>query len=404
MNHSIMSALKFGVIAASVCLMSACAVAPVQESQLGGVRGMLADDAFRKLALPVKPEQVFELTPEMIEFTRTRIEPQARRLGIRRALMDALYEHSELLLRYDAEYTRTAAQAFHERRGNCLSLVIMTAAIARSLEVPVRIRSVYVDEVWTRSKDLSFVTGHVNLTLAPRVRDSNWLSTEPDVWSIDFEPETRAHHRRVVELSDSTVIAMFMNNRAAESLNRDELDEAYWWAREAMLAEPRYLAAFNTMGVVYRRHGQLDKAETVLKHVLSVEPSNAQALSNLAVVLAGQSREVERQQLLTRLSELQPVPPFKFLDDGIAAMRRGDFVAARALFDKELARSAFSDEAHFWRALASYALRDARAAAEHLRRAADASPTLRQRGVYEAKLASIEAEQRKARRLDGGPR
>lgn len=404
MKHLIIKVLRIGALSASVCLMSACAVAPVQESQEGLVRRMLADDTFRSFALPVRPEQVFELTPEMLEFTRTRVEPQARRLGIRRALMDALYERSELLLQYDAEYTRTASQAFHERRGNCLSLAIMTAAIARSLDVPVRIRSVYVDEVWTRSKDLSFVTGHVNLTLSPRLRDGNWVSTEPDVWRVDFVPETRAYNRRAVDLSDSTVVAMFMNNRAAEALNRDQLDEAYWWAREAMLAEPRYLSAFNTMGVVYRRHGQLGKAEQVLKHVLSIEPSNAQALSNLAVVFAGQSREGERQQLLARLSELQPVPPFKFLDDGIAAMRRGDFVTARTLFDKELARSAFSDEAHFWRALASYAMQDVRSAAEHMRQAAESSQTLRQRDVYEAKLASIEAEQRKARRLEGGLR
>ena len=50
--------------------------------------------------------------------------------------------------------TRNAAEAFDARSGNCLSLVIMTAAFAKELGLPVRYQNVFVDEAWSRSGDL----------------------------------------------------------------------------------------------------------------------------------------------------------------------------------------------------------------------------------------------------------
>ena len=54
------------------------------------------------------------------------------------ACMHALYDPRELQLDYDATYTGTAAETYAARKGNCLSLVIMTAAFARELGMTVR--------------------------------------------------------------------------------------------------------------------------------------------------------------------------------------------------------------------------------------------------------------------------
>ena len=74
---------------------------------------------------------------------------------------------------------------------------------------------------------------------------------------------------------------MYMNNRAVEALARGDVDDAYWWAREAIVQSPSFLAAYNTLGVVYRRHGNAREAEAVLRFVLEREPANTQAMSNL---------------------------------------------------------------------------------------------------------------------------
>jgi hypothetical protein len=50
---------------------------------------------------------------------------------VRQLLFDALYGNGRLRLDYDSAMTRNATEAFAARSGNCLSLVLMTAAFAR---------------------------------------------------------------------------------------------------------------------------------------------------------------------------------------------------------------------------------------------------------------------------------
>ena len=72
------------------------------------------------------------------------------------------------------------------RSGNCLSLVIMTAALAKGLELPVRFQSVTADETLGRSGDIQFIIGHVNVTLGDRTAELG--SHRSDSLTVDFVP------------------------------------------------------------------------------------------------------------------------------------------------------------------------------------------------------------------------
>jgi hypothetical protein len=127
------------------------------------VSAAVFDDAlFQPLARPPDARTLFELTPAMRRHLVERIEPQVRRHGAPRALLDALYTQGDLRLEYESLHTRTAAEAFDDRRGNCLSLVLMTAAFARELGLPVRFHEVLGTPVVERNGVLTFVVGHVN--------------------------------------------------------------------------------------------------------------------------------------------------------------------------------------------------------------------------------------------------
>src|SRR3546814_13631565 len=67
-----------------------------------------------------------------------------------------------------ARTTRTAAETFETRSGNCLSLVILTAALARPLNIDVRYRFVPRARTWTRTQGMVLQNGHVNIELSPR--------------------------------------------------------------------------------------------------------------------------------------------------------------------------------------------------------------------------------------------
>jgi tetratricopeptide (TPR) repeat protein len=308
----------------------------------------------------------------------------------RQALIDALYLKDALQLAYDAEATRTAAQAFESRAGNCLSLVLMTAAFAKHLDLPVTYQQVLVDDEFSRAGDLYFVSGHVNVMLgrysapARGGDDAQWLT-------IDFLPQVDLRGQRTVPLDEHTLVAMYLNNRAAEALVRGELTSAYWWARTAIERDAHFAPAANTLAVVYQRAGHREAAERALRYVLEREPRNASAWSNLARLLRDQGRDDEARAAAARLAALEPHPPFHFFERGRTALGEGRAAEARDLLLRELRLQPLQHEVHFWLAQAYAALGEAKPAARHLALAAENSPTRQTRAIYSAKLERLRA-------------
>jgi tetratricopeptide (TPR) repeat protein len=365
-------------------LLGACVAAPPAAD----AGRFLADGLFRAPAERVDAGKVFAASEPMKAYLAGEIVPRAAR-GRQQALIEALRAQGQLKLEYDAAFTRNAAEAFEARTGNCLSLVIMTAALAKEMGVGVRYQNVRVDETWSRRGDLYFSIGHVNLTLGSRPPALGTRIDDGDQITVDFLPprDLRGMTWRVIE--ERTIVAMYMNNRAAESLAAGQVDDAYWFAREAIRQDPGFLAAYNTLGVVYLRSGHAGEAAQVLAYALDREPRNTHVMSNMAKVLASLGRTAESQALERRLAELEPDPPFSFFNRGLAAMREGDYRAARDLFAREVDRAPYYDEFHFWLALALASLGEQDQARRHLVLAMETSTTRKSHDLYAAKLDRI---------------
>jgi len=307
---------------------------------------------------------------------------------------------AELKLDYDAATTRNAEEAFAARSGNCLSLVIMTAAFAKALGLPVQYQKVFVDDVWTRVGDLYLAIGHVNITLGRWGTDDGGYGVrvgkkppESLGMTIDFIPPPEGRRLQVRSISEDVIVAMFMNNRAVEALSRGRVDDAYWWAREAIVQAPDLMMPYNTLGAIYRRHGNLQEAHAVLAHVLAREPDYTQAISNQILVLNDLGREAEAQKLAGRLKQLDPEPAFSHFNRGLVAMQDGNVRAAKDAFAREVARAPEYHEFHFWLALAYFRLGELEPARAHLATAMKSSTTPGERQLYAAKLDYLKSLQ-----------
>jgi Tfp pilus assembly protein PilF len=369
-------------------LLSACATQPIEPRP----DHLFDDKAF--LSRPgVVDTDVFALSAAMSRFLDIEISPEKRRRGRLEGLIDALQNRAQLKLEYDSAVTRTAAEAFDMRAGNCLSLVVMTAALAKELGLPVYYQRVYSEDTWARDGDLLFRSGHVNMVLGQRLGDRNLRSDESQRITVDFLPQGDVRGYRTSAIAERTVVGMFMNNRAAESLARGQIDEAYWWAREAIFTDSGLLDAYNTLGVVYRRHGNMREAERVFRHLLEREPENPTVISNLAAVLRGAGQLAEAQVQLQKLQRIEPYPPFHFFDQAQLALKRGDLKGALALFKRELDRNPTYHAAHFGLAVTHYQLGDLASAREHLTTAMQNSPNRGEHELYAAKLERLRAYQ-----------
>jgi tetratricopeptide (TPR) repeat protein len=254
------------------------------------------------------------------------------------------------------------------------------------LGLEVEFHSAYADETWSRSGTLLLRSGHINITLGRRAVDRA-RGEDARHWTIDFLPPGEIKGLRTVRLAENTVVSMFMNNRAAEALAREAYDEAYWWAREGLIADPSFVGVINTLGVVYQRSGRLADAERVYNALLLRHPHQTQALHNLSQLLEQQGRHAEAKPLAARLAALEPEPPFHWFIQGQLALRRGDARQARDFFAREVARADYSSEFHYWLALAQYQLGEVDAAQRSLEKAESLSTSSSERDLYAAKLA-----------------
>lgn len=351
---------------------------------------LFADAAFRPPSVAIGADDLFTLSATMRAYLRTPALAHAlRQKGAVEGLVDALYRKGDLQIRYDASHTRTAAETFEARAGNCLSLVAMTAAFARELGLSVRLQSVAANDSWRRANGLYLVSAHINLALGAAPAERLGRTSSATMTVVDFLPPPDAAGLSWVAVEEDEVAAMFLNNRAAEALVDNRLDDAYWWARAAVLKRPAALSAYNTLAIIYQRHGDLARAEAVYRAALVREPENLMLLRNLEPVLAGLGKHAEAAALAKRLAAIEPTPPFHYFQRGVEAYERGAYRTARALFEREVQRMPYYDEFHFWLALAHLRLGENAQAQVQLALAFDTSTRGGTRELYAAKLAHL---------------
>ena len=382
------SAAMMAIAAALLAACSALPLAPLAPPRF------LYDQHFGPADGIQEQADIFALSPAMRAYADQHLNPAALRAqgpqDPRQALLAALYQNSRLRLRYDDSVTRTAAQAFEQRAGNCLSLVLMTAAFARHLGLPVTYQVLDVVETHERRGGLYLSSGHVNVVLQRRALPPLRRGTAEDAdLVVDFLPGRDVAGARARPLDEATLTAMFHNNRAAELLAAGLTSQSYWRARAAVLQAPAFMPALNTLAVVYQRAGLADAAEQAYRQVLHSEPHNVAALGNLVGSLQRQSRLAEAEPLARLLARLQPRPPFQAFDSGRLAMQAGDHQRAKRLFEQELEHQPHQAEVHHWAAMANWHLGNQRLVAYHLGLARDYSSTQSDQHRYSAKLQSL---------------
>ena len=383
----------------SLVLASGCATPPPASAPVPAATDLYSDASFKAPARQVRTDQLFALSSAMkAHLDSPAFRAQLRTAGPQQGLFDALYKKGDLKLEYDAEITRDAAATFAAKKGNCLSLIIMTAAFAKALGIDVVFQTVEVEEQWSRNGNMYVASTHVNLSLPMRDERLGSHVLRRTSLTIDFVPPEDSARFLVQPIDEATVVAMFLNNRAAEELAADRIDDAYWFARAAIDKNRSYVAAYNTLGVIYQRRGEFALAERVYKRALEREREDTIVMHNLVHVLARVGKAEESKALAARLASIEPVAPFYYFQKGVKAMEQERYQDAKLMFTREVQRSPYYHEFHFWLALAHLRLGETARANAEMARAIDTSTTDSAARLYSAKLAhlqSLAADQRK---------
>jgi len=256
--------------------------------------GIFDDTAFAGDRFEPDPRSAWLLTDAMRRALEAEVRPKTRSMGTVRGLIDVLSGDGVLHIDYDASVTRNAGEAFDARKGNCLSMVLLTAAFAEELGLEVRFQKVLTEDLEESTGDLMKVVGHVNLGVAKRgaVRVREWTT-------IDFLIIPGAARLQTRAITAARVQSMYYTNKAVESLSRKQLGEAYWWARASALNDPAYAGSYVTLGVIWQQWGDFDRARRAFEQALALDPGNASAIANLAnsSVASGHTGPMRQTQL-----------------------------------------------------------------------------------------------------------
>lgn len=333
-------------------------------------------------------QQIFGLPEHEIEALRKKLSSFKDYQQRSKALLLFIFKHNEQGLQYVNGQTLTAAQTLQQGQANCLSLTILAYSLAHSVGFPTEFRDVAIPEYWITRNGESFLNGHVNLQIQA-VYPMEMMSAvyrEGTHYLIDFERGLGVGRLPYNIIQKTDIIALFYNNKAAETLEHGDADRAFAYLRAAARVQPRLPDTWNNMAIWYKRQGDLAKAEMAYRQSLRFDAKNSNTLSNLAILYRDTERAAQAVQLEKRVAKLRETNPYYFLMLGNEASDHGQWDMAKLFYQRSLNLNDRIAETHF--AMAKVLLQQGKyqSAAMYLNHARKLTSPGKERDVYQHKL------------------
>ena len=221
----------------------------------------------------IDDREVLAVSAEMRDFLNSSVHHKAGSKVKFQELIDAIVSARNFGLKFD-EITRTAAETFRLRRGNCLSFSNMFIAMAREVGLDAAFQEVDIPPDWTVRNDTFVLNRHINVTVD--------LGTG-GIKAVDFNlGDFRASYDRRT-ISDMRALAHFFNNLGVERMQAGDTAAAAAYFRKAIDEyDSRFSPAWTNLGTLFLREGYPADAEAAYLQAVRADRKDEVAMSNLA--------------------------------------------------------------------------------------------------------------------------
>ena len=318
------------VLCLLLLLLSACASNGVKTRALSELpplhyanRVTTLSEVDQRITTP----DLLALDASMRSFVNTYTEGVGPRLQRLQMLHRAVSGQASLGMEYDPFAEGTAQEAFHRQTANCLSYANMFIALSREAGLDARYQWLDVRPTWTRMGERVAVRLHVNAVVHLGSRDR---------YMVDLDPLPARDIAGSQEISDTDAQALYHNNIAMRALADEQLEEAWLHGMRALQLSPQMPHLWINLGVVYRRAGQFEAAETVYLQALDIDSYERSAMNNLMVLYELLGREEEHAYWQARVDSYRETNPFYHAWLGDQAAEEGDWRQARVHYEDTL--------------------------------------------------------------------
>ncbi len=338
-------------------------------------------------AIPPPPEQVMAIPPELHRQLQVQVIDKVNAPEQRmQRLVDLVFQPQRLDpalgaadLQYDTTATLTVAEAWAQRRANCLTFTLLFTALAREAGLDAQVQEVGQVIGWYQEQGAIYNAGHVNVGLRVDGRRA----------TLDLDQNVLYDRRGPQPVSDQRALAHFYNNRGAELMATGDNGSARAYLQMALRMDPHFAPAWNNLGVLETRAGNNPAAAQAFDKALHDAPTLASALANASALYQRMGQPQLAARLDSRLQQVHGRDPFHQFMQGVAAERRGDYAQAVAAYRHAIQLYGNAHQFHFGLARAYFLDGDNRRAMRELARARELGGNDHVRTLYQSKLDSL---------------
>lgn len=338
--------------------------------------------------ISIDEQQIFGLTPEQSAhfldyFNDEKLADQAPHRRVYH-YVERFAENFDFL-----GATHVAHEALAKQAGNCMSLAIVTTALARLANVQIGYQLIDSAPVYERKGDLVLSGRHVRALLHHHEskKVNGELSYSGSTLVVDYFPDKS--HRLARWIKEEEYIAMYYRNLAADALVGNQLSDAFTFAKTAAKLEPNGGDVINLFALIHRRAGDDETAEIIYRFGMEHARDQLTLMNNYRNLLINQGRTKEADRISERLSQYDSQHPYHWLGLAHSSYANRDLVEAERFYLKTLDLAPYLHEAHMGLARVKYAQGDKRAAKRSLDQALLAARDHQSQGLYQAKLNAL---------------
>lgn len=288
-----------------------------------------------------------------------------------------------------------ASEAMHKGGGNCMSLALLTYAVAKHLGVEAVFQVMHTEPLLLEvTSNIAVTSDHVR-TFLYEEKDTaqsskGFFFSGRSYRVLDYFPGRYDRSGKII--NENQFIAMLYRNLAADSLLEGNLDLAYQLLTSGLSYDEEYAPLINMMAIVHRRKGDEATAERIYQYGLEVTDSKISILSNYYFLLSKQGNILAAESIKAQLLQLEDTSPYDWYLIGKDALSRGDFKSAEIYLNKFLNNTPYYHKAYFDLAKAQYALGKKTSATTSIQQGIELAKQPASQNLYRAKLAWLERE------------
>ena len=240
----------------------------------------------------------------------------------------------------------TAVEAFHARKGDCLSYTNLFLGIARYLKVPVYFIHVSEARAYYEQDGTFFVSSHMAVGYGGGQVGEGM---SPYTVVVDFTREVSDWRLWIYEsVDDTTAFALFFNNVAVDHMVDGDLSYADKLLSFLLEKQPRVKELYNNLAVLRMREGRYKEALALLHEGMQQFPDFQSFYTNAVLAARGAHEPALAERLAAKGSQVARHDPFFLFNQGVEDYSKGRYALAIEAFKSALKRQPSNPFIYAW--------------------------------------------------------